>query len=213
MNFAANQVTSILSAKLIGKQENSFLNIITDSRTAGFTAQALFVAVKGERHNGHIYIKELYQQGCRCFLVSEEHTYYKDLNDAGFLVVEDTLLALQQLAAYKRSLFKIPVVGITGSNGKTIVKEWLWQLLSVDYNICKNPKSYNSQIGVPLSVWQLNEQNNFGLFEAGISLPNEMEKLEAIIKPTIGIITNIGSAHDENFTDYLQKTTEKLLLF
>jgi alanine racemase len=213
MNFSANQVASILSAKLIGKQANSFSNIITDSRTAGFTAQALFVAIKGERHNGHIYIKELYQQGCRCFLVSEEHAYYKELSDASFLVVEDTLLALQQLAAYKRSLFKIPVVGITGSNGKTIVKEWLWQLLSADYNICKNPKSYNSQIGVPLSVWQLNEQNNFGLFEAGISLPNEMEKLETIIKPTIGIITNIGSAHDENFRDYLEKTTEKLLLF
>jgi alanine racemase len=213
MNFSANQVASILSVKLIGKQENSFSNIITDSRTAGFTAQALFVAIKGERHNGHIYIKEIYQQGCRCFLVSEEHAYYKELNDASFLVTEDTLLALQQLAAYKRSLFKIPVVGITGSNGKTIVKEWLWQLLSADYNICKNPKSYNSQIGVPLSVWQLNEQNNFGLFEAGISLPNEMERLETIIKPTIGIITNIGSAHDENFRDYLEKTTEKLLLF
>ena len=213
MNFSANQVTSILSAKLIGKQENGFSNIITDSRTAGFTAQALFIAIKGERHNGHIYIKELYQQGCRCFLVSEEHSYYKELNDASFLLVKDTLLALQQLAAYKRSLFKIPVVGITGSNGKTIVKEWLWQLLSADYNICKNPKSYNSQIGVPLSVWQLNEQHNFGLFEAGISLPKEMERLEPIIKPTIGIITNIGSAHDENFRDYLEKATEKLLLF
>lgn len=213
MIFFANKVAPILSAKLIGKQENSFLNIITDSRTAGFTAQALFVAIKGERHNGHVYIKELYHQGCRCFLVSEEHAYYKELNDANFLLVEDTLIALQQLAAYKRSLFKIPVVGITGSNGKTIVKEWLWQLLNADYNICKNPKSYNSQIGVPLSVWQLNEQNNFALFEAGISLPGEMEKLEPIIKPAIGIITNIGSAHDENFSDYLQKTTEKLLLF
>jgi alanine racemase len=213
MNFSVDKVASILSTKLIGKQENMFSTIVTDSRTAGFTAQALFVAIKGERHNGHIYIKELYQQGCRCFLVSEEHAYYKELSDACFLLVEDTLLAMQQLAAYKRSLFKIPVVGITGSNGKTIVKEWLWQLLNVDYNICKNPKSYNSQIGVPLSVWQLNEKNNFALFEAGISLPNEMEKLEPIIKPTIGIITNIGSAHDENFTDYLQKTTEKLLLF
>ncbi|HTA63319.1 MAG TPA: Mur ligase domain-containing protein, partial [Bacteroidia bacterium] len=124
MNFSANQVSNILSAKLIGKQENSFLNIITDSRTAGFTAQALFVAIKGERHNGHIYIKDLYQQGCRCFLVSEEHAYYKELSDASFLIVEDTLLALQQLSAHKRSLFKMPVVGITGSNGKTIVKEW-----------------------------------------------------------------------------------------
>jgi Alr-MurF fusion protein len=213
MTFSVAQSASVLSAKLIGKQDNTFINILTDSRTSGFATQMLFVAIKGERHNGHIYIKELYQQGCRCFLVSEEHSYYNELKEASFLLVEDTLLALQQLAAYKRSLFKIPVVGITGSNGKTIVKEWLWQLLSADYNVCKNPKSYNSQIGVPLSVWQLNEQSNYALFEAGISLPGEMEKLEPIIKPTIGIITNIGSAHDENFTDYLQKTTEKLLLF
>ena len=213
MNFTVKQIASILSAKLIGKEENSFSNIITDSRTAGFTAQGLFVAIKGERHNAHVYIKELYQQGCRCFLVSEEHTYYNELKGASFLLVYDTLLAIQQLAAYKRNFFKIPVVGITGSNGKTIVKEWLWQLLRADYTICKNPKSYNSQIGVPLSVWQLNEQTNFALFEAGISLPDEMEKLETIIKPTIGIITNIGSAHDENFTDYLQKTAEKLQLF
>ena len=213
MTFSVSQTASILAAKLIGEPENTFSNILTDSRTSGFATQALFVAIKGERHNAHIYIKELYQQGCRCFLVSEEYTYYKELKDASFLLVEDTLLALQQVAAYKRSLFKIPVVGITGSNGKTIVKEWLWQLLSADYNVCKNPKSYNSQIGVPLSVWQLNEQSNFALFEAGISLPGEMQKLEPIIKPTIGIITNIGSAHDENFADYLQKTTEKLLLF
>ncbi len=213
MNFSPSQTASILSAKLIGNPSTVFSNIVTDSRTAGFATQALFVAIKGERHNAHIYIKELFQQGCRCFLVSEEHTYYNDLKDASFILVDDTLLALQQLAAYKRSVFKIPVVGITGSNGKTIVKEWLWQLLNVDYTICKNPKSYNSQIGVPLSVWQLNEQTNFALFEAGISLPNEMQRLEIIIKPTIGIITNIGSAHDENFTDYLQKTGEKLLLF
>ncbi len=213
MNFTALQTSTILSAKLIGKEENYFSNIVTDSRTAGFTTQALFVAIKGERHNAHIYIKELFQQGCRCFLVSEEHAYYTELKDASFLLVDDTLLALQHLAAYKRNLFKIPVVGITGSNGKTIVKEWLWQLLRADYTVCKNPKSYNSQIGVPLSVWQLNEHSNFALFEAGISLPGEMQRLEQIIKPTIGIITNIGSAHDENFTDYLQKTTEKLLLF
>ncbi|MHB8260208.1 MAG: bifunctional UDP-N-acetylmuramoyl-tripeptide:D-alanyl-D-alanine ligase/alanine racemase [Bacteroidia bacterium] len=213
MNFTASQIASILPAKLIGKQENTFSNIHTDSRSSGFAVKSLFVAIKGERHNGHLYIKELYQQGCRSFLVSEEHSYYNEIKDASFLVVEDTLLALQQLAAHKRSLFKITVVGITGSNGKTIVKEWLWQLLSVDYSVCKNPKSYNSQIGVPLSVWQLNEQTNVALFEAGISLPNEMERLEPIIKPTIGIITNIGSAHDENFRDYMQKATEKLLLF
>ena len=213
MTFSATQIAEILSAKLIGQKENTFSAIITDSRTSGFASQTLFVAIKGERHDGHIYIKELYAQGCRCFLVSEEHAYYAELKEASFIVVKDTLSALQQLAAHKRSLFTIPVVGITGSNGKTIVKEWLWQLLEPDYNICKNPKSYNSQIGVPLSVWQLNVQHNFALFEAGISLPGEMEKLEAIIKPSIGIITNIGSAHDENFEDFLQKAREKILLF
>ena len=213
MNFSVSKIVPVLSAKVIGTADNKFSSVLTDSRTAGFASQALFIAIKGERHNGHIYIEELYREGCRCFLVSEEHSYYEELKDAVFLVVEDSLLALQQLAAYKRSLFKIPVLGITGSNGKTIVKEWLSQLLQADYTVCKNPKSYNSQIGVPLSVWQLNEQTNFALFEAGISLPGEMEKLEPIIKPTIGIITNIGSAHDENFNDYLQKTTEKLLLF
>lgn len=213
MDFSVSQITKILSAKLIGKKENTFSSILTDSRTSGFSTQALFAAVKGERHNGHIYIQELYAQGCHSFLVSEEHAYYTELKDASFLLVKDTLLGLQQLAAYKRSLFKIPIVGITGSNGKTIVKEWLWQLLEPDYNVCKNPKSYNSQIGVPLSVWQLTNQNNFALFEAGISLPGEMEKLESIIKPTIGIITNIGSAHDENFSDFLHKAAEKIILF
>jgi Alr-MurF fusion protein len=213
MNFSVSQIKSILEAKLIGIPENSFSSIITDSRTSGFAVESLFVAIKGARHNGHIYIKELYAQGCRSFLVSEEHEYYSELKEASFLLVKETLSALQQLAAHKRSLFNIPVVGITGSNGKTIVKEWLWQLLEPDYNICKNPKSYNSQIGVPLSVWQLSEKDNFALFEAGISLPGEMEKLEAIIKPTIGIITNIGSAHDENFADFLEKAKEKILLF
>jgi alanine racemase len=213
VEFSVAQIADILSAKLIGKKENSFTHLSTDSRTAGTSSDTLFVAIKGERHNGHTYLRELHTLGCRCFLVSEEHAYYAELSQATFLLVEDTLLALQQLAAYKRSLFDIPVVGITGSNGKTIVKEWLWQLLQPDHVVCKNPKSYNSQIGVPLSVWQLNEQHTFALFEAGISLTGEMARLEPVIAPTLGIITNIGSAHDENFTDYFQKATEKLLLF
>ncbi|MGZ3903828.1 MAG: bifunctional UDP-N-acetylmuramoyl-tripeptide:D-alanyl-D-alanine ligase/alanine racemase [Bacteroidia bacterium] len=213
MLFTVSKIKSILKAKLLGEKTNSFNSIIIDSRTSGFAAQSLFVAIKGDRHNGHIYIKELYSQGCRCFLVSEEHSYYTDLQNSTFLLVNNTLTAVQQLAAYKRSLFDIPVVGITGSNGKTIVKEWLWQLLSPDYNVCKNPKSYNSQIGVPLSVWQLSEKDNFAVFEAGISLTGEMEKLEKIIQPTFGIITNIGSAHDENFESRKHKTAEKLKLF
>jgi len=213
MEFTAAQTSKILNAKLSGPAENSFSEISTDSRTAGNISAILFVCIKGERHNGHVYIKELYAQGCRNFLVSEEHVYYNDLKEAGFILVKDTLHALQQLAAYKRNLFTLPVTGITGSNGKTIVKEWLWQLLEPDFNICKNPKSYNSQIGVPLSVWQLNTEHNFALFEAGISLPGEMQKLEPIIKPSMGIITNIGSAHDENFKSRQEKTKEKLMLF
>ncbi len=213
MEFTAGQIAKILKAKIAGSLKNSFSELITDSRTTGFANNALFVCIKGERHNGHIYIRELYNQGCRVFLVSEEHAYYSELSEASFVKVPDTLAAAQQLAAYKRDLFKLPVAGITGSNGKTIVKEWLWQLLEPDHIVCKNPKSYNSQIGVPLSVWQLNSQHNFALFEAGISLPGEMEKLEALIKPTIGIITNIGSAHNENFKNSQEKTNEKLLLF
>lgn len=213
MNFTAAQISKILSARLTGPAKNSYSEISTDSRNLGFLNSSLFVCIKGERHNGHGYIKELYAQGCRCFLVSEEHVYYKELKEASFILVKDTLLAFQQLAAHKRNLFSLPVTAITGSNGKTIVKEWLWQLLEPDFSTCKSPKSYNSQIGVPLSVWQLNEQHNFALFEAGISKPGEMERLEAVIKPGLGIFTNIGSAHDENFKDRKEKTAEKLKLF
>jgi alanine racemase len=213
MEFTAAQTAKILAARLTGPAKNSFSEIITDSRTTGPAGKCLFVCVKGERHNGHAYIRDIYALGCRVFLVSEEHVYYKDLDGASFLFVKDTLQAFQELAAHKRSLFTLPVAGITGSNGKTIVKEWLWQLLQADHTICKNPKSYNSQIGVPLSVWQLNAQHDLALFEAGISMPGEMEKLEHIIKPTMGIITNIGSAHDENFKSRGEKTVEKLKLF
>ena len=213
MEFTAARTAKILSAKLLGPGRNKFTELATDSRSAGAAAQALFICIKGDRHNGHAYIREMYAQGCRCFLVSEEHVYYKDLGGASFLLVKDTLKALQLLAAHKRKQFNLPVIGITGSNGKTIVKEWLWQLLEPDYTICKNPKSYNSQTGVPLSVWKLDAKHNLALFEAGISQPGEMEKLEAVIAPTIGIITNIGSAHDENFSDRQQKTEEKLKLF
>jgi alanine racemase len=198
---------------LSGPAKNSFSEIVTDSRSAGLVSNALFVCIKGERHNGHIYIRDLYAMGCRCFLVSEEHVYYDELTEASFLFVKDTLRATQQLAAHKRNLFDIPVIGITGSNGKTIVKEWLWQLLEPDYTICKNPKSYNSQIGVPLSVWQLDKEHDLAIFEAGISMPGEMERLEPVIHPSIGIFTNIGSAHDENFKTRQQKANEKLKLF
>lgn len=213
MELTSAQAAKILSARLTGSGRNKFSELGTDSRSAGAAAQTLFVCIKGERHNGHAYIREMFAQGCRCFLVSEEHVYYNDLKGAAFILVKDTLLALQNLVAYKRRRFHIPVLGITGSNGKTIVKEWLWQLLEPDYTICKNPKSYNSQIGVPLSVWQLNDTHSLAIFEAGISLPGEMDRLQKIIAPTLGLITNVGPAHDENFSDRQQKTDEKLKLF
>ena len=193
--------------------------LLTDSRQLIFPQQSLFFAIKGEHHDGHHFIEELYQKGIRQFVVEDNA-----LNDStlGLLStfentkiwkVESGIKALQAVAKHDRSQFNIPVIGITGSNGKTIVKEWLGQMLSPDYRIAKSPKSYNSQIGVPLSVWQINERHTLGIFEAGISQPHEMTTLQAIIQPTIGIFTNIGSAHDEGFRSQKQKVSEKLRLF
>lgn len=187
-------------------------HLLLDSRKVYSPATSLFFALKGPRRDGHQFIPELYKKGVRSFVVSEKQdkTAYPA---ASFILVEDTMLALQQLAIYHRNQFSIPVIGITGSNGKTIVKEWLYQLLHEDYNIVRSPKSYNSQIGVPLSIWQIEEQHSLGIFEAGISQPGEMEKLEKMILPTIGILTNIGEAHNEGFADKQQKLAEKLKLF
>ena len=187
--------------------------LLTDSRTMSFPGESLFFALRTSRNDGHQYIAELYRQNLRYFVVSEMLPEFSLLTDAVFLKVDNTLSALQTLAAKHRSLYKIPVVGITGSNGKTIVKEWLNQLMHADKNIVRSPRSYNSQIGVPLSVWGLNEQAELGIFEAGISMPGEMQKLERIICPTIGIFTNLGDAHQENFHSLKQKCEEKLKLF
>ena len=185
-------------------------NLLTDSRRINNAAEGLFFALSGRR-NGHEFIAEAYAAGVRNFVVKEGPEL--KLPDANFLIVYDVLAALQTLAAHHRSRFNIPIIGITGSNGKTIVKEWLYQLLCVDKNIVRNPKSYNSQIGVPLSVWQISDRNELGIFEAGISLPGEMDKLEAIIKPTIGVLTHLGTAHDEGFENPREKVLEKLKLF
>jgi len=199
--------------------ETSALYLLTDSRQLVFPQQTLFFAIKGQHHDGHQYLVELYQKGVRQFVVEHKAltpTLLEQLErfeDAQIWEVENSIKALQELAIRHRQQFDIPVVGITGSNGKTIVKEWLSQLLSSDFRIAKSPKSYNSQIGVPLSVWQLNETHTLGLFEAGISQSHEMKALQEIIRPTIGIFTNIGSAHDEGFRSRKQKVTEKLRLF
>ncbi|MFE3847174.1 bifunctional UDP-N-acetylmuramoyl-tripeptide:D-alanyl-D-alanine ligase/alanine racemase [Flavobacterium sp. LB3P45] len=185
--------------------------ISIDSRSLQNGSQTLFFALVGANNDAHLYIENLIEKGVGNFVVT--HIPVDCIGKANFLIVENTLLALQQFASYYRSLFDFPVIGLTGSNGKTIVKEWLNFLLSPDYNAIRSPKSYNSQVGVPLSVLAINEQHNLGIFEAGISTGSEMEKLEKIIKPTIGILTSIGSAHDEGFGSLQEKIREKLLLF
>lgn len=189
--------------------------LLTDSRQLGaYPEQTLFFALHTDKNDGANYIPDLYIKGVRAFVVTEEQYKVQGTKyDAQWIIVADVLRALQDLAAYKRSLYNCPVIAITGSNGKTIVKEWLYQLLRNDYCITRSPKSYNSQIGVPLSVWQMNEQTQLAIFEAGISQPGEMERLERIIRPTIGVITYIGAEHGENFPSLEAKRAEKMLLF
>ena len=172
----------------------------SDSRSLTFPEESLFFAITSVKNNGHKYINHLYRKGVRNFVVSDRTLDYSVLKDANILYVNDTLSALQNLAKHHRSRFDIPVIGITGSNGKTVVKEWLYQLLHDSKNITRSPRSYNSQIGVPLSVWDLNRSTELGIFEAGISEINEMKKIADIIHPTIGILTNIGEPHQENFS-------------
>ena len=186
--------------------------ISIDSRTLLNGENALFFAISGQHNNGHRYIIDLITRNVRAFVVSEQVKLPADATVA-VIQVRNTLEALQALTAYHRSRFHIPVIGITGSNGKTVVKEWLYDLLSNRFSIVRSPKSYNSQVGVPLSVWNMQKTNNLAIFEAGISRPGEMEKLEKIIRPTIGIFTNLGDAHQENFGSLEEKLSEKLRLF
>ena len=182
-----------------------------DSRSLQNGANTLFFALEGKQHDGHDYILELVEKGVCHFVVSKIPTNLPQ--QVHFIVVENVLVALQKLAAAHRNLFDIPVIGITGSNGKTIVKEWLYYLLSPEYCITKSPKSYNSQVGVPLSVLALHAQTTLGIFEAGISTTHEMAALQQMIQPSIGILTHIGSAHNEGFASLTEKLSEKLNLF
>ena len=186
--------------------------ILIDSRKLIHAGMTVFFAIKGAKLDGHNYIADLYQKGVRCFVITEQ-VDTAPYADANFILVKDAVLALQKLAGYHRKKHKLPVIAITGSNGKTVVKEWLYQLLHEDYHIVRSPKSYNSQIGVPLSLWQINSEHDLGIFEAGISEAGEMDKLEKIIQPNIGIFTNIGEAHNEGFLNIRHKTKEKLKLF
>lgn len=213
--YTGAEIKKLFQADLISNNPDQIevKDILIDSRRLISSKQCMFFALSSKRNDGHNYIPKLYADGLRIFVVSNYSEAYNTYADAHFFVVENTLSALQKLAAAHRHLFDIPVIGITGSNGKTIIKEWLFQLLSMDKKIIRSPKSYNSQIGVPLSVWQMNSHHELAIFEAGISEPEEMQKLQPIINPTIGIFTNIGQAHDENFISTLQKVGEKLTLF
>lgn len=211
--YNAASINKTLKGELL--QETGFSEIdhlLLDSRKLSFPESSLFIPLVSPRRNAHQYIEELYRKGVSNFIVSEQVPLEK-YPKANFILVKDTLQALHTLVAFHRHQFHIPVIGVTGSNGKTIVKEWLYQLLEKDYNIVRSPKSYNSQIGVPLSVWQMKPEHQLAIFEAGISQPGEMVNLEKIIRPTIGIFTNIGEAHSEGFLNIRQKINEKLVLF
>ncbi|WP_207632465.1 bifunctional UDP-N-acetylmuramoyl-tripeptide:D-alanyl-D-alanine ligase/alanine racemase [Foetidibacter luteolus] len=213
MFYSIQHIAAAANAQLVtGNAPANIEHLLTDSRRIVFPASSLFFALHSPVRDGHNFIAEVYERGVRNFCVHEgfDHSIYPEAN---FLLVADTLAALQQVAASHRSQFNYPVIGITGSNGKTVVKEWLYQLLSPDFTIVRSPRSYNSQIGVPLSVWNMDSSHTLGIFEAGISLPGEMAKLAGIIQPTIGVFTNIGDAHAEGFESIEQKAGEKAKLF
>ena len=215
MSYSIEQIAEIIGARRVGNVPAAIDWLLTDSRSLSFPEDTLFFALATKRNDGARYIPELYVRGVRNFVLTEDA--FRQLEapqaDANYLLVSQPLKALQKLAEHHRSRFQIPVIGITGSNGKTVVKEWLHQLLSPDRVTVRSPRSYNSQIGVPLSVWRMDERDELAILEAGISQPGEMKALEAIIKPTIGILTNIGGAHQENFFSLQDKCQEKLDLF
>lgn len=208
------EVVKAVGGKLLSKnkRETSIHELLLDSRKLIHPTQTLFFALGGMKLDGHSYIEELYKKGVRNFVVTKEPNT-EVFPNANFVLVKDAVTALQKLTGAHRSKFQLPVIAITGSNGKTVVKEWLYQLLHEDYHIVRSPKSYNSQVGVPLSLWLINQENTLGIFEAGISEAGEMQKLEKIIRPTIGVFTNVGEAHNEGFLSIRHKTKEKLNLF
>lgn len=210
MNLPIKDIITNIPHQIIGNPDSEITNISIDSRSLQNNENTLFFALKGNNYDAHDYIPILLSKGIKNFVVSQ---LPQDTNSANYILVNDTLQALQNFAQNYRSRFSFPVVGITGSNGKTIVKEWLNFLLSPDFNIVRSPKSYNSQVGVPLSVLEMQPHHNFGIFEAGISSVNQMQNLEKIIRPTIGILTNIGDAHNEGFSSKEEKISEKVKLF
>ncbi|MDR1369688.1 MAG: bifunctional UDP-N-acetylmuramoyl-tripeptide:D-alanyl-D-alanine ligase/alanine racemase [Dysgonamonadaceae bacterium] len=213
MKYSIEQIARIISSDRPIRTHADIRLLLTDSRSLFEPSESLFFALVTKHNDGHKFIEQLYNKGVRSFVVQYLPENESAMPEANFLPVNNSLSALQQLASFHRKQFKLPVIGITGSNGKTIVKEWLYQLLHKEFNIVRSPRSYNSQIGVPLSVWQLNEESELGIFEAGISMPGEMSHLEPVVMPNIGLFTNIGDAHQENFTSLEEKCREKLELF
>lgn len=213
--YSISEIAKIVKGELVCSSAGDITikHLLIDSRRLISPDNSLFFAIVTKRNNGHKYIDELFEKGVRNFVISGTITDQAILKSSNIIKVKNTLTALQILGAFHRKKFSIPIIGITGSNGKTIIKEWLFQLLCDDKKIVRSPKSFNSQIGVPLSVWQIEPEHELGIFEAGISETDEMDKLQAIIQPTIGIFTNIGQAHAENFIHTNQKIAEKLKLF
>ena len=213
--YSLKQIAEITNTRFVGKNNPKINYFLNDSRSLQSANDTLFIALKTNRNNGHQYILNLIDLGVKAFLIEETDFDFAKFSesDVSFIISLKPIQTIQLLASYHRQQFNIPVIGITGSNGKTVVKEWLYQLLKNNYSICRSPKSYNSQIGVPLSVLNLNQTHTLAIFEAGISQTNEMDQLESIILPTIGILTSIGSAHNEGFKDKAEKISEKLKLF
>jgi alanine racemase len=213
--YSISEIAEIIGGELHSStNENAPIKeLLIDSRKLINTDQCVFFALNSKRNDGHNYIKALYKRGLRNFVVHQLPKQEEYLQKANYIIVKDTLNALQKLGAHHRSTMDYPVIGITGSNGKTVVKEWVFQALQSDKNIIRSPKSFNSQIGVPLSVWQMKAKHDLAIIEAGISEPEEMERLQKIIQPDIGIFTNIGEAHGENFINKTHKAGEKLKLF
>ncbi len=213
MGYTTGEIAAVVDGELLGSSALPVEWLVYDSRKLSETVGSMFIAIEGERHNGHVFIESMYQKGIRVFLVSNRFNLIDAYSNAAFIRVENTILALQKLAAWHRNHFKLPVLAITGSNGKTIVKEWLAQCMASRYKVTRSPRSYNSQIGVPLSVWLLYAESEWAVFEAGISQHDEMDKLESVIVPVHGLITNIGEAHQQNFLTIESKLYEKIKLF
>lgn len=213
MPYSLEQIARVVNGELTEGLAVSISEYCIDSRSLAFAGHTLFFALKGERHNGHDYIASLYEAGVRAFVVDENRAVFNTLTEANFIYANDVLTALQQLASHHRAQSPAEVIGITGSNGKTIVKEWLYQLLSPDFNVYRSPRSYNSQVGVPLSLLGISADTEIAIIEAGISQRGEMERLERMIKPDICIFTHLGDAHEENFSSREEKLAEKALLF